>query len=59
MSYRCDDCHAEFETPHRYEHKAFVEYWVFKSWEVTDVTYRCPECGNEDYVELQPEEDEE
>ena len=59
MSYRCDDCHAEFRTPRMYEHKAFVEYWGFTSWEVTHVTYHCPECGNEDYVEFQPEEDEE
>lgn len=59
MSYSCDNCHAEFKTPHRYDHKDFVEYWGSVSWEVTDVTYRCPGCGSEDYVELQPEEEDE
>jgi DNA-directed RNA polymerase subunit RPC12/RpoP len=59
MTYRCDDCHSEFKKPHRYEHTDLIEYWGFRSVEVTHVTYHCPECGNEDYIESPPEEDEE
>jgi DNA-directed RNA polymerase subunit RPC12/RpoP len=53
MTYRCSDCGAEFEKPYVQEHTDLIAYGSCISSEVTCVTNHCPECGCEDFTELE------
>ena len=53
MTYRCSDCNAEFEKPYVQEHTDLIAYGSCISSEVTCVTHHCPECGCEDFEEVQ------
>lgn len=56
MTYRCPFCEAEFEKPAVQEHTDLIYYGSAVSSEVTHVTRHCPECGDEDYIELEESE---
>ena len=53
MTYRCPACDAEFVKPHVQEHTDLIAYGSCVSSEVTCVTDHCPECGCEDFEEVQ------
>jgi len=56
MSYACSDCKAEFDEPYIQEHTDLIYYGSCVSSEVTCVTHHCPECGCEDFTELEESE---
>jgi hypothetical protein len=53
MTHRCSDCNAEFDEPCIQEHTDLIAYGSCVSSEVTHVTDHCPECGCEDFEEVQ------
>jgi len=53
LSFRCDNCQVEFDKPHVQQHTDLIAYGSCVTSEVTHVTRHCPECGCEDYSELE------
>ena len=57
MTHRCSACTAEFDEPYVQEHTDLICYGSCVSSEVTHVTHHCPECGCEDFDEIEETED--
>ena len=56
MTYRCDRCAEIFDEPSEITESDYIDTGIGLSWAEYPIGSCCPECGCEEYIELEDEE---
>ena len=50
MSFRCDDCSAEFDRPETLTERDYIDTGIGLAWHDVPIGECCPECGSECFL---------